>query len=510
MGEWLAIEERVAIYPSTIKNRVCIVSLENHTFRYGILKGSIVYSDGNSIWFIDSGLLAIANVIDSASNQNRFDIYQFGLPKPSQDVDKSLAYSPPNQRENAINAFNQSGCTNSLPHIAFKQQADRHYANNEYQQAIAAYTEAIRLSPRYAALYYNRGISYNLSGKSKEAIADLQKAAQLYREQGKENDYKEAIEQIAAIKKTLPSNSLIASQSLCKFVEADHQSTQGITIEPGKSGKDFKKLIGTYAFAVDRLGYKDLDSGARVLSFDVFNLGYAHGVIEVRDAQGKLVECRGVDGIENQDNVIDFGLDSIKRLYQLATEGYGFMDPRNSLGNSQKTEIRNIFIPPGGTLKFTKIGNVALRYNQAKTIEYFLSKTDGPFKKGDPSLKVKLLSSFMAKFESEKVADFIKDGSPINVSEAIKGSRSVDWVDQTELKRLIDISEEVLEDEIKDQFSDRFLSSQIIGKLNLTSILAGFFSQGASMYLQWGVDRPMAERIEPKTQQIIFISKNGR
>jgi hypothetical protein len=68
-GEWTAIEERVAIYPSTIKNHVCIVSLDNHTFRDGILKGSIVYSDGKSIWFIDGGLLAIANVIDSASNQ---------------------------------------------------------------------------------------------------------------------------------------------------------------------------------------------------------------------------------------------------------------------------------------------------------------------------------------------------------------------------------------------------------------------------------------------------------
>jgi tetratricopeptide (TPR) repeat protein len=134
------------------------------------------------------------------------------------------------QEENDfIRTFNQLGCTNSLPHKVFKEKADGHYENNEYPQAIAVYTEAIRLSPRYAALYYNRGISYNLSGKSKEAIADLQKAAQLYREQGKENDYKEAIEQIAAIKKTLPSNSLIASQSLCKFVEADHQSTQGIT-----------------------------------------------------------------------------------------------------------------------------------------------------------------------------------------------------------------------------------------------------------------------------------------
>lgn len=404
----------------------------------------------------------------------------------------------------------QPGKTANQPQL-LKEQADRYYANNEYQQAIAAYSEAIRLSPRYASLYYNRGVSYHLIGKNKEAIADLQKAAQLYQEQGKLGDYRDAIDQIATIQKKLPSNSSVASQSLCKFVEPDRHSIQGVTIEPGQSGKDFKKLIGTYTFAVDKLNYRDLDSGARVLSFDVFNLGYANGVIEVRDAQGKLVECRGVNGIKNQDNVIDFGIDSIKRLYRLASEGYGFMDPRNSLGNSEKTEIRNILIPPGGTLKFTKTGNVALRYNQAKTVEYVLSKTDSLFKKGDPSLKVKLLSSFMAKFEAHKVSSLVKDGGPITVSEAIKGAKSIDWVDQTELKKLIDISKEVLAGEFKDQLSDPLLSPEMIGqKLNISSILAGYFSQGASMYLQWYVDWPLAQRVEPKTQQIVFVSKKGR
>jgi hypothetical protein len=42
---------------------------------------------------------------------------------------------------------------NSEQHQILKQQADRHYANNEYQQAIVAYSEAIRLSSRYASLY---------------------------------------------------------------------------------------------------------------------------------------------------------------------------------------------------------------------------------------------------------------------------------------------------------------------------------------------------------------------
>jgi tetratricopeptide (TPR) repeat protein len=54
-----------------------------------------------------------------------------------------------------------------------------------------------------ASLYYNRGISYHLSGKNKEAIADLQKAAQLYQEQGKISDYKDALQQLQSIQKML-------------------------------------------------------------------------------------------------------------------------------------------------------------------------------------------------------------------------------------------------------------------------------------------------------------------
>jgi tetratricopeptide (TPR) repeat protein len=84
-----------------------------------------------------------------------------------------------------------------------KEKADRHYADNEYPQAIAAYSEAIRLSPRYSSLYYNRGISYHLNGKNKEAIADLQKAAQLFQEQGKISDYKDALQQLQSIQKML-------------------------------------------------------------------------------------------------------------------------------------------------------------------------------------------------------------------------------------------------------------------------------------------------------------------
>jgi tetratricopeptide (TPR) repeat protein len=70
-----------------------------------------------------------------------------------------------------------------------------------WQQAIAFYTEAIILSPRYAALYYNRGLAYYYSGMKQVAVEDLQKAAQLYQEQGKESDYRDVIKQLTEVQR---------------------------------------------------------------------------------------------------------------------------------------------------------------------------------------------------------------------------------------------------------------------------------------------------------------------
>jgi len=47
----------------------------------------------------------------------------------------------------------------------------------EYDRAIADYTEAIRLNPEHADAYYNRGISYKKLGQYDQACEDIQKSA---------------------------------------------------------------------------------------------------------------------------------------------------------------------------------------------------------------------------------------------------------------------------------------------------------------------------------------------
>ena len=50
---------------------------------------------------------------------------------------------------------------------------------DEYDKAIADYSEAIRLKPDYAKAYFNRGIAYYKKGDQAKADADFAKEKEL-------------------------------------------------------------------------------------------------------------------------------------------------------------------------------------------------------------------------------------------------------------------------------------------------------------------------------------------
>jgi tetratricopeptide (TPR) repeat protein len=62
--------------------------------------------------------------------------------------------------------------------------------------AIEDYNQAIRINPNFALAYYNRGIARASSGDEHLAIDDLQKAANLFQQQGNTAKYQAVIEKI--------------------------------------------------------------------------------------------------------------------------------------------------------------------------------------------------------------------------------------------------------------------------------------------------------------------------
>ena len=59
------------------------------------------------------------------------------------------------------------------------EEGNKLYENGDYQGAIAKYTEAIKLNPKYASAYNNRGVAYADLQNYTQAIADYTKAIEL-------------------------------------------------------------------------------------------------------------------------------------------------------------------------------------------------------------------------------------------------------------------------------------------------------------------------------------------
>lgn len=218
------------------------------------------------------------------------------------------------------------------------------------------------------------------------------------------------------------------------------------TVAPGAVTQNLRELPTThynYDFIVDRINYRKLSDGSRVYSLDVFNRNYADGVIESRSKQGELIDIRGIESTIIPASVIGFSSMSIDRLWRLSTEGYNFLDPRNSLGNSQKTEIRNIKVPPGGTLKLTKIGENALIYNQATFLaELFF---DSPHITGLLALCEKLQKNNIGSFvRSEIVKSWMNENLSMSPDKALEVFSSLSWIDNQKLEQLKQVCEEVM------------------------------------------------------------------
>ncbi|GAB4364933.1 MAG: hypothetical protein Kow00121_01040 [Elainellaceae cyanobacterium] len=99
----------------------------------------------------------------------------------------------------AIDDYRQAIQRDPKDAVAQHNLGDVLRVQNDYQGAIAAYTKAIELNPSFAAAYYGRGISQATLGNVQEAVADLQEAANLYSQQGRQDQVNDALYQVRRI-----------------------------------------------------------------------------------------------------------------------------------------------------------------------------------------------------------------------------------------------------------------------------------------------------------------------
>ena len=77
-----------------------------------------------------------------------------------------------------------SGCSaliraNAKDYAAFVSRGLAYYEKNDYDQAIADYTQATKLDPKQAPAFYDRGLAYYKKNDYDHAIADYTQAIQI-------------------------------------------------------------------------------------------------------------------------------------------------------------------------------------------------------------------------------------------------------------------------------------------------------------------------------------------
>ena len=95
----------------------------------------------------------------------------------------------------------ESSTPNRSPSTAqqYKEQGDSKSRNGDKRGAISDYTSAIRLNSSFAVAYYNRAIDRVSVGDWQGALVDFRKAAELFKQQGKGRDQRDALSEIAKL-----------------------------------------------------------------------------------------------------------------------------------------------------------------------------------------------------------------------------------------------------------------------------------------------------------------------
>lgn len=148
-----------------------------------------------------------SNFADAYLNRGKAYFYLGKKEKAIADYDQALNINPNyaqaydsravarfrlGDKQGAIKDFSQTLKLNPQNATAYYNRGVARSRLGDDRGAISDYDLALKINPDYAQAYGNRGLARLRSGDKKGAIADLQTAADVFRKQGKQNDYQKA------------------------------------------------------------------------------------------------------------------------------------------------------------------------------------------------------------------------------------------------------------------------------------------------------------------------------
>lgn len=117
---------------------------------------------------------------------------------------RGLAFDLLEENDKAIEDYSAAIRISPENTFAYNNRGTVYAELKNYPKAIEDYNQALQLDAENANAYYNRGLAHAALEKSTEAIADFQKAADIYKKQGKTEDYQDAMNRITELQKPNP------------------------------------------------------------------------------------------------------------------------------------------------------------------------------------------------------------------------------------------------------------------------------------------------------------------
>ena len=108
-------------------------------------------------------------------------------------LSKSSIYSLAEYKQGAIDDYTLAIKINPNYAGAYYNRGNARYELGDKQGAIEDYNQAIKINPNLDLAYNNRAYVYYQLGDKQKAREDLQRAAQLFKAQGKTADYEKAM-----------------------------------------------------------------------------------------------------------------------------------------------------------------------------------------------------------------------------------------------------------------------------------------------------------------------------
>ena len=98
---------------------------------------------------------------------------------PQAYSNRGLAYYEKGDLDRAIADYSEAIRLDPKYAYAYNNRGNAYYDKGDHDRAIADYSEAIRLDPKYAQAYFNRGVAYLYAGRLPKALADLGQSSAL-------------------------------------------------------------------------------------------------------------------------------------------------------------------------------------------------------------------------------------------------------------------------------------------------------------------------------------------